>query len=392
MFFIGKVESRTAGVSDAVYMEVIATLYGTAIPILFVGIGHAVVGSIAARETGDSFTGVLTILGIIVALIRSVGVIAFRRRVSRQPSVNRAEAVAWEWRYAVGSGTTALILGLFAARSLTLDSAICSVMAIGIAFGFGAGVVSRLSLRPIVAIVGLSATGIPVIATAFLHQQDTPHIGLGILMTIYLVGSFEMVRLTYNATLNQMMLKQQFEQLARTDPMTGLLNRSVLATDFAQVVAGSGSAPVAVHAIDLDRFKAANDRFGHPVGDALLKQVAARLKAVAGPSDLLVRMGGDKFILVQKSARSRAEATSLAQQIFEQVGARYCVAGHEIVIGASIGIAMSPDDGTTVEALLSRSDHALYQAKERGGGFVFAGDFVPSTISADEVQPCQRAA
>jgi diguanylate cyclase (GGDEF)-like protein len=376
-------------------MEVVGILYGTLVPIVFTGIGQAIVGTIAARQTEDTFTAVLTTLGVVVAFIRMLGVIAFRRRATRKPPLDRAEAVAWVRRYVIGSGITALILGIFAARSLMLADAICSVMAIGIAFGFGAGVVSRLSPRPIVAIMNLCATGLPVIVTAFLQKLDAPHVGLGLLMTIYLVAGFEMVRLNYKSTLNQMTLKRQFEQLARTDPMTGLFNRSVLATDFARIVAESGSGTVAVHAIDLDHFKAANDRFGHPVGDALLGQVAARLKSVAGHGDLIVRMGGDEFILVQKSVACRDDAERMARRIFESVSAPYCVAGHDIVIGASIGIAMSPDDGQSVEALLSRSDHALYRAKALRGGFVFSRELEPTAapaVMADESPVRQRAA
>ena len=176
--------------------------------------------------------------------------------------------------------------------------------------------------------------------------------------------------------------------------MTGLLNRSVLATDLARIVAERSEARVVIHAIDLDHFKAANDRFGHPVGDALLKQVAARLRSVAGQGDLIVRMGGDEFIVAQKSVSSREDAERMARRIFEEVSAPYCIEGHDIVIGASIGVAMSPDDGGSVEALLSRSDKALYQAKTQRGGFVFAQDLAdgrrPSSGGTGSVT--QRAA
>jgi diguanylate cyclase (GGDEF)-like protein len=379
---------RAAPISDAVYIEVVIALHGTIVPILMAGVGQAIVGAIAARETGDRAIALLTILGVVVAIIRMFGVLAFRRRMARKPLLARAEAFACEWRYAAGTVVTGLIIGAFAARSLVLKDAICSVMAIGMAFGFGAGVVARLSLRPVVAMLDLTAIGLPAIMTLFLQPWDAPHIALGLFFSIFVVGSFEMVRLSYNSTLNQMTLKRQFEQLARTDPMTGLSNRSVLATDLVQIVADRGSRMVAVHAIDLDHFKAANDRYGHPVGDALLRQVAARLMAVADPADLIVRMGGDEFILVQRQVRSRDDAELTAQRILEKISAPYQVDGHEIVIGASIGIAVAPEHGKTVEALLCRSDAALYRVKERRGGYAFAAEPAP----ADESRENQRAA
>ena len=126
----------------------------------------------------------------------------------------------------------------------------------------------------------------------------------------------------------------------------------------------------------------------------MLKQVAARLQAVAGQGDLIVRMGGDEFILVQKSVSTRDDAERMAKRIFESVSAPYCIDGHDIVIGASIGIAISPDDGETVEALLSRSDKALYQAKTLRGGFVFVRNLAPMPSAAPAAEKAfrQRAA
>lgn len=366
--------SQTESISDSVYMDIIATLYGSLVPIALTGLAQLIVGSIAAWQTGDVFTAILTAAGLVLAIVRSLDVIAFRRRVVRKPPLGRREAIRWEWRYAIGSVATGLLIGLFAARCVFLGDAACSAMATGLAFGFGAGVVARLSLRPVVAILDLGITGIPVIVATFMQTLDAANVGLGVLFAIYLVGSFEMVRQSYNANLVHITLKREFEQLARRDVMTGLFNRAALATDLVHLVADRRSRLIAVHAIDLDHFKAANDRFGHPIGDALLREVAGRLKSVAAADDLLVRMGGDEFILAQRSVRSQEDAEAMAKRVFETISAPYCIDGHDIMIGASIGVAVAPAGGTTVEALLSRSDRALYQAKTFRGGYVFAGD------------------
>jgi diguanylate cyclase (GGDEF)-like protein len=379
MSFADKLRFRTDTLSDTVYLEIIAALYGTLVPIVFAGISQAIVGAITARQTGDIATAVLTALCVVVAVARALDVLAYRRRFAGK-TPDRAEAGAWELRYAIGTWITSLILGLSAGRSLLLNDAICSMMAIGIAFGFGAGILARLSLRPAVAVADLLAISLPAIVVTFM-QPDVPHVGLGLMFTIYLVGGLEMVRLSYNSTINHITLKRQFEQLARLDPLTGIFNRSILDADLVQMLADSKAGAVAVHAIDLDHFKAANDRFGHPVGDGLLKQVAARLKSVAGPADLIVRMGGDEFILVQKCVSS-SDAESMAQRIFESVSAPYRVAGHEIVIGLSIGVAVSPGDGKSVDALLSSSDKALYRAKEARGGYVLARE-LPTPAPAE---------
>lgn len=388
--FFGRQNLRAESISDSAYMDIIATLYGTLSPIALTGMAQLVVGTIAAWQTGDMLIWLLTAAGLILAIVRTLDVIAFRRRVTRKPALGRQEAVRWEWRYAVGSVATGLLIGVFAARCVFLGDAACSAMATGLAFGFGAGVVARLSLRPVVAILDLAITGVPVIVSTLLQTLDASHVGLGVLFTIYLVGSFEMVRQSYNANLFHITLKREFEQLARRDPMTGLFNRTALATDLVHLLAERRDNMVAVHAVDLDHFKAANDRFGHPVGDALLREVSMRLKGIAADDDLLVRMGGDEFILAQRSVGSHADAEAMARRIFETVSAPYCIDGNDIVIGASIGVAVSPADGHAAEALLSQSDRALYRAKSFRGGYVMASDADAAVDAGSNNRPAAR--
>ncbi len=383
--------SRPGSISDSVYMEVLRTLHGTMVPILLAGLSQAIVGAITVEQTGDVVIGVLATVGVLVDAVRACEVVAFRRRAARKPPLELAEARVWGWCYALGTTATSLTVGLLAARSLVLESEVCTMMAIGIAFGFGAGIIARLSLLPFLALADLFVLGVPAIAVSF-ARLDMPHIGLALLIAIYVVGSFEMVRLTFNSTVDHIKLKEQFEQLARLDPMTGVFNRSLLTSELPRLIAERDDGLLAIHAIDLDHFKAANDRFGHPVGDAVLKQVAGRLKALAGPRGSVVRMGGDEFILVQPATRSRDDAVALAQRILDSVSASYVVEGHDIVIGASIGVAVAPDDGESVEALLSRSDEALYQAKAGRGGYVIAHEIASAQPVTDKPASHQRAA
>ena len=165
------------------------------------------VGAITTYETGDKVTAGLTIAGIVIAIVRLFEIIAFRRRLARPLQLARAEAAIWERRYIVGTVATALVLGVFAARSIVLGDALCSVMAIGIGFGFGAGVVARLALRPLLDLVAIAAI------VTFM-QPDLRHVGLWLLILMDVVASFEMVRLSFNASISQIALKRQFERLA----------------------------------------------------------------------------------------------------------------------------------------------------------------------------------
>jgi len=389
--YLERMGSRPGSIPAAVYMDVVRKLHGSMVAILTAAISHVIAGTITLHQTGDAVSGVLMIIGLVIVVIRACEVLAFRRRAVEARPVEFSEVTHWGWAYAAGTVASAFVHGLFAARSLMLDSQICAMIAVGIAFGCSAGLLTRLSLLPFVVLANLCALGLPAIAVS-LMLLDLPHFALAVLIVVYLAGTFEMARQAFNSAIDQIRLKQQFEALARLDPMTGVFNRSLLTTELPGLIDDRADGMVAIHAIDLDHFKAANDRFGHPVGDALLKEVAERLRSLAGPRDSVVRMGGDEFILVQRATQSRADAEALARRVLESISAPYSIEEHDILIGVSIGIAIAPDDGTSVEALLSRSDKALYQAKSGRGGYVFADEITIAKAHPDAPTAQPRAA
>jgi diguanylate cyclase (GGDEF)-like protein len=127
---------------------------------------------------------------------------------------------------------------------------------------------------------------------------------------------------------------------------------------------------LAFHCLDLDHFKAINDSFGHPTGDALLKLVAERLSGILRLGDTVARVGGDEFVVLQVGIMSEDEARLLAHRIVRTLSACYVIDGQEVRIGATIGIALAPRDGVTYDGLASCADSALYQAKQKGRGCV----------------------
>jgi diguanylate cyclase (GGDEF)-like protein len=125
---------------------------------------------------------------------------------------------------------------------------------------------------------------------------------------------------------------------------------------------------LAVHHLDLDQFKAVNDTFGHPAGDKLLKMVADRLRGLARETDTIARTGGDEFVVVHAPIDDPAETTALAQRIIALIGEPFDLDGHQVTIGASVGIAVGPSDGLRPDLLLRNADLALYRAKGDGRG------------------------
>eukprot|EP00873_Tetraselmis_striata_P030958 jgi/Tetstr1/451222/TSEL_038258.t1 len=158
----------------------------------------------------------------------------------------------------------------------------------------------------------------------------------------------------------------RIEHLARYDALTGLPNRSHFQEQFEALIARGN--PCALLFIDLDQFKVVNDTLGHPCGDALLCLVADRLRKVMKSSDIIARLGGDEFVVLRELKGSSDEASLVAQRIVRTLSDVFAVQDHQFVIGASIGIAMAPRDGTSFEQMLKCADLALYTAKSDGRG------------------------
>jgi diguanylate cyclase (GGDEF)-like protein/PAS domain S-box-containing protein len=158
--------------------------------------------------------------------------------------------------------------------------------------------------------------------------------------------------------------------MAHHDGLTNLPNR-VLYHDRLKSALEAGNAGgnrVAVLCLDLDLFKNVNDSLGHPAGDRLLRQVADRLRSQVRGNNLAARFGGDEFAIMLASEASPKEVSDFAARVISVLSAAYEVDGHDVIIGASIGVALSPGDGTTSEELLRNADLALYRAKQDGGG------------------------
>lgn len=159
-------------------------------------------------------------------------------------------------------------------------------------------------------------------------------------------------------------------RLAMYDPLTGLPNRRRMSNMLDSTIAAfhGKERACALMLIDLDRFKAINDSLGHPVGDALLKQVAERLSTIVGNPEQIARMGGDEFQVILPDAHNRVGLSELGSRIIESLSHPYTINGSRCLIGASIGIAVSPWDGTTSDELVRNADLALYAAKGAGRG------------------------
>lgn len=172
--------------------------------------------------------------------------------------------------------------------------------------------------------------------------------------------------------------------LAQSDGLTDLANRkhfhAVLQRELESI---ETTRPLAVLWLDLDRFKIVNDTYGHPAGDALIRQVADRLRSIVRAGDIVARLGGDEFaILIIGASDPVRGASRVADRVIDELTKPFRVLGHTVTIGVSVGIAIAPEHGTTPDGLIRNADMALYRAKTTGRGthVFYEADFERSLL------------
>ena len=199
---------------------------------------------------------------------------------------------------------------------------------------------------------------------------------------------------TFTDVTDRRAAEREAQHRALHDPLTELPNRTLLSDRLAQAILGTqrSGAPTALMVLDLDGFKDINDRFGHSVGDEVLREVARRLGSVGlRADDTVARLGGDEFAVVLPGLHALDDALAVAQRLVDAVRTPLPSTSGVLRIGCSLGIAVAPEDTSDAELLLQRADVAMYLAKSRGGGVArYHADYDQARISrlelADELR------
>jgi diguanylate cyclase (GGDEF)-like protein len=369
---ISRVVDRLDGsVPDQVlHFELVRALYSaTSTPkaMSSATVAALIVIGTAGALSGDAVYGVLFLGFLIIGGARSTAASRYRRTYHDPGDL--AAIKRWEFGALLGAWAFAGWVGVAGAYSLTVHPGTdveilinCCVM------GYIAGVSSRNASRPVITIGQVSFTCVPFML-ALLWRADVVHVVLAVFIGILYVGAILVCRSVFDNIVSRHEAFRRIETLAQRDALTGLWNR----TAFLNLLEGqfpTADGPrheIALIAIDLDRFKDINDTLGHPVGDAVLKQVAERIRSALRPADEVSRIGGDEFLVMLGGGRA-LEVEAVATDILATLSEPFAVKMTRSVCGASIGYAIAPRDGSTLDALLRNADLALYEAKKRGRG------------------------
>jgi diguanylate cyclase (GGDEF)-like protein len=343
---------------ESIRAQLFSSLYGS-LPIFLGGVLNTLVVStvIALRNPAPLFI-FWAVMEFLLAIVRTPVLILGRRAVAegrRGPS-DLYIMLACLWAASVGYGALICVLaGDWVASTLAFLSAAAMVGGIclrNFAAPRLAALMILLSLGPCTAAGLLSGEPI-LIVTAF----QVP---------LYL---FAMTNAAFR--LNRMLIERMEAELdkdhrARHDSLTGLVNRAGLAAEIERRAAAGEADEVAYLFLDLDGFKRVNDTLGHSAGDALLGEVADRLRAVVPGDDIAARIGGDEFLIVARCAGPADARAFGLRMIAALTDSPYLLGDRAAEIGASIGIALSAEHGDAFPALIEAADAALYQAKARG--------------------------
>ncbi|GAA3441010.1 GGDEF domain-containing protein [Planomonospora venezuelensis] len=221
-----------------------------------------------------------------------------------------------------------------------------------------------------VVFLGLALLGTPALALRYAGFSGQE---LATIVASAACAAFVLARFT-TAVREQERMQAELAYQAHHDPLTGLVNRTVMHDTLEETVRVSGTGAAVLY-LDLDGFKEINDRHGHDAGDAVLVEIAGRLSAAMDGTGLVARLGGDEFVLLRPES-SAEETVRLAERVLEEIPRPVLFRGHRLSVGASIGIAVHSGDlseGTPTE-MLRAADTAMYSAKRLGRGRWVAAD------------------
>ncbi|MET0308095.1 MAG: GGDEF domain-containing protein [Sphingomonas sp.] len=342
------------------------------LPIVAMGAVCAVVATLLAAKWRDPVFAAVAVLVSLVTLGRLLVINAYQRH-SHGPRTGQ-DLQGWERRYAIGNYIFACLIAILNVRALTYHDPLMHMITVSIVFGFGAGIVARISARPVICVISLLLATVPTVAALAWHASMPNAAPLhaqlfateAVLVGMIAILSLNTVHYLHNSTVLHLVTQHDLALLAKSDALTGLPNRLMLRERFQESAATVESGNVALHYLDLDGFKAINDLHGHPAGDALLREAAQRMAKTLRACDMVARLGGDEFIILQTDLDHPDEAEMLARRLIRDLSAPYLIDGEPLQISASVGIALAADFGMDLERLLACADCALYRSKSRG--------------------------
>jgi diguanylate cyclase (GGDEF)-like protein len=366
--------------------KLVGSLYAQPTSLAMGALAGIVTAGAAALETGDPFITWCAALLIAVAVARVVAA-AYLLHESED---EKCDPGFLGMLYQSGALTYALLVGAVGASVLASDASThLQTLAVSYALVYGVGIAARNAANPGMAIGQQLLTGLPILWVALTIGDLAMYVLAGIIVTLFLgmasvtLNVFKVLREQILAADAAEKLAEKMREQARTDVVTGLLNRAGLNHELVeQLMTLPAGKKLAIFWLDLDRFKEINDTLGHAIGDGVLSEVARRIGETIPEGAVVARFGGDEFV-ASCVVGDRGDAEQLAGAIIGDLSRPYRIDGNRVQSGASMGVALLPDDGPDIETVMQGADLALYHAKVHGRNQL---QFFDSSMTRDLVR------
>jgi diguanylate cyclase (GGDEF)-like protein len=351
-----------SSVPEGTYIELVRSLFRTVLTSAIMAVSFLGIAVLVCLAGHDRWLTSLSVLAMIAMAARILVLLLLRNRAFDE-GLDMTSAKRIERMFASSYLGFALVFGLFAARAFIVASADLHAILIGLIVGYAAGVAATISFRPWIAVPSVLLGVVPTISAAFASSNPF-HWALGLFLLVFMAGGIQNITARYSNAAAGISMRRLFANLARKDGLTDLPNRLAMAETFNKITTRGGNrSDLAVHCLDLDRFKPVNDWYGHPVGDLLLQAVAERLRGMLRNSDFAARVGGDEFVVLQQGIADAGEADLLSRRIVRTLAEPFLLGELTVTIGASVGSALSSEYGYDLERLITGADHALLLSK-----------------------------
>ncbi len=345
--------------------ELVDALYATPKSIFAASVAALLVVAITFSLSSDSTYAFIFAGFLAVSIGRAISIVLYR--AAQHDADDSVATAMWERRALVGAWAFACLVGFTGAYSvLAHPNSDIELLVNCCVMGYIAGISSCNASRPIISIGQVSLTAFPFLI-ALVARFDLVHAVLAIFIGALFLSIVVICRAVFENIISRHTAFSRIELMARRDALTDLWNRTALIELLEKRLSGvtESGETVALILIDLDRFKDINDTFGHQTGDIVLKEVGERIKSVVGPGYDVAWIGGDEFVaIVVCNDEQRPRLT--AERIFATFANPFMVGINQHLCGASIGYAVAPRHGATLEELFRNADLALYEAKQAG--------------------------
>ncbi|OHC98399.1 MAG: hypothetical protein A2095_00510 [Sphingomonadales bacterium GWF1_63_6] len=350
-----------------VYKDLVSALSDNVLPTVAIGVVFSGIGLYAYSETGTAVALSITIFGSVATALKLL-LILFHRRAMEVRSPSLTTIKRFEVGHALATWCMAAPIAALSALLFSLPALHLHMVGTALLFGYCAGVATRISVRPLIAMGAVTLAALPAIVSALVFIQDA-RLLIGAVFTLFFLSAVETIWHIHRNASRLITMRMQMANQARLDPLTSLFNRLGLREAF-DALPRHRDDLIAVHAFDLDGFKAVNDQFGHAIGDQLLKALSERLHQLVDQNDAAARVGGDEFVVLQSGLDSQSDPEILAGNIHHQLTEPYEVGTDQpIKVGLSLGFSIAPVSTASLDVLLCEADATSYQVKQNGGGF-----------------------